>query len=488
MPIPQPRQGETHEDFHHRCMSDSTMNKDYPDMKQRNAICFRTWDDKDKKHGAAGTVPLLAFSHNSTAADSEPAWSSVDKSKLPRAAFADQGEPDTKSTWAYPHHWVKNGGNEDENGVYTTGTLYLHRGGLHAAWSAANGGRSGQKASAEVMAHLERHRHALGLDKADDTSSQYPLRQDAFLDTPECFRAHLGIWAIEPYWLQQALEAVKLGLWPAVTPKGLKKLRKVQASSVGKVDLEALSREQGSLYAQTDDGVAVVRIVGQITKGLSKFGGTSTVMTRRAIRQAACDSSIKAIMLAIDSPGGQVAGVQDLAEEVKRARQQKPVLAFIEDLGASAAYWIASQAQRITANQTAEIGSIGVMAVLEDLSGLTSRNGVQVHVVTTGPYKAVGVKGAPVLPDHLAYLSEMVGHMGAFFFDAVQQGRRLSQARLAAVTDGRVWIASEAQQLGLLDGVQSFDDALTEAATMRPRRRMGADSPHVQLRAAWETV
>ena len=105
-----------------------------------------------------------AFTHNSTTADNEPDWGSVDKTKLPRIAFADEGEPDKKSTWRYPHHWVQNGGGEDENGVYTTGTLYLHVGGLNAAWSAANGGRSGQEASNAVKSHLQAHRRALGIE------------------------------------------------------------------------------------------------------------------------------------------------------------------------------------------------------------------------------------------------------------------------------------------------------------------------------------
>jgi hypothetical protein len=114
----------------------------------------------------------MAFAHNSTTSDSEPAWADVDKTRLPRAAFADQGEPDAKSTWGYPHHWVQNGGDLDESGCYTTGTMYLHLAGLNAAWSAANGGRSGVEASPEVKSHLNAHRKALGLDEPQKDSPQ----------------------------------------------------------------------------------------------------------------------------------------------------------------------------------------------------------------------------------------------------------------------------------------------------------------------------
>jgi HK97 family phage major capsid protein/HK97 family phage prohead protease len=108
-------------------------------------------------------ILVQKFTHNSTLADSEPDWGTVDKTSLPRPAFADEGEAGKKSTWKYPHHWVKDGGGKDDQGIFTTGTMYLHKGGLNAAWSAAQGGRSGQEASAAVKAHLESHRKALGL-------------------------------------------------------------------------------------------------------------------------------------------------------------------------------------------------------------------------------------------------------------------------------------------------------------------------------------
>jgi ATP-dependent protease ClpP protease subunit len=113
-------------------------------------------------------VIIRNFAHNSTTADNEPSWGSVDKTKLPRLAFADRGTDGEKSTWKYPHHWIENGGNEDSNGVYTTGTMYLHEGGLNAAWEAANGARSGQEASQAVKDHLQEHRRALGLDTKDE--------------------------------------------------------------------------------------------------------------------------------------------------------------------------------------------------------------------------------------------------------------------------------------------------------------------------------
>ena len=110
----------------------------------------------------------MAHNHNSKTVDNEPPWASVDKTALPRNAFADMGEPDKKSTWKYPHRWMKGGTKKDDNGIWVDGEMYLHRGGLNAAWAAANGARSGQKASQKVIDHLQRHRKALGLDSGSN--------------------------------------------------------------------------------------------------------------------------------------------------------------------------------------------------------------------------------------------------------------------------------------------------------------------------------
>lgn len=118
----------------------------------------------DGENAMYPNLVILNFTHNSTVADNEPGWASVDKTALPRAAFADQGDPEQKSTWGYPHHWISGGSTKDDNGVWTNGTMYLHEGGLNAAWAAAQGARSGQEASAAVKAHLNTHRTAIGLN------------------------------------------------------------------------------------------------------------------------------------------------------------------------------------------------------------------------------------------------------------------------------------------------------------------------------------
>lgn len=121
----------------------------------------------------------MALTHNSKLGEGAPKWGSVDKTKLPRNAHADKGDAGKKSTWKYPHHWVKDGGDLNDDGVYASGDMYLHEGGLNAAWSAANGGRSGDKAPAAVLAHLQAHRKALGKKTVDVPQDDVPRHLQA---------------------------------------------------------------------------------------------------------------------------------------------------------------------------------------------------------------------------------------------------------------------------------------------------------------------
>ena len=113
----------------------------------------------------------MAYQHNSKVAESEPDWGEVDKSALPREAHAEMGDPDKKSTWGYPHHWISGGTERNDQGVWTNGTMYLHKGGLNAAWAAAMGARSGEEASLDVVSHLRSHRRALGIEDEGEASS-----------------------------------------------------------------------------------------------------------------------------------------------------------------------------------------------------------------------------------------------------------------------------------------------------------------------------
>jgi signal peptide peptidase SppA len=274
----------------------------------------------------------------------------------------------------------------------------------------------------------------------------------------ECEARHFGPWAIELDWFRAAVVAVNRGLM------------------VAKVRTE----DEPLDYTPEIDkqGVAMIRINGAMMKGGSKYGGANSIAVKRTLRNAAWDASAKGIMLLIDSPGGTVAGTEELAAEVASAKWRKPVYAHISDLGASAAYWVASQAQKVYATATSEVGSIGTLAVVVDSSEAAKEEGYKVHVVATGAYKGTGVEGAPITDEQLSYLQERVADMNAHFLKAVAGGRggRTPERVAAEWGDGRVWIAEKAASMGLIDGVLSFDDAykaLQAEISKDPRQAIG---------------
>jgi len=140
----------------------------------------------------------MAFNHNSTVAENEPEWGSVEKPRLPMIAHANyqSADPQKKTTWRFPHHWIQNGGGLDADGVYTTGEMFLHRGGLAAARSMVEGGRSGAEGTPEEKAHLEDHAKTIGMG---DAGNALALNQEIPTNVPEWVMiARTGQWRGHP--------------------------------------------------------------------------------------------------------------------------------------------------------------------------------------------------------------------------------------------------------------------------------------------------
>lgn len=218
-----------------------------------------------------------------------------------------------------------------------------------------------------------------------------------------------------------------------------------------------------TLPAKGGKSIAVLRASGPLMKQQPSMGGTSTIALRRQMRQAAAEETVSGILLAIDSPGGTVAGISEAASEIKAASKKKPVWAYIEDLGASAAYWLASQADVIYANSpTALVGSIGTIVTVYDQSQLAEREGVKALVFATGPLKGAGVPGTQVTDEQQAYFQGIVDSTQTYFDAAVMKGRGLTRAQLAEVRSGGVFPATVALERRLIDAVRPFD-AVVEA-------------------------
>jgi len=290
-------------------------------------------------------------------------------------------------------------------------------------------------------------------------------RRDEGRHESGCIADHLGLWCVEPKRFEAACAAFKAGYVPIVAA------RKAEKDS-----------EEPPPFQLMGGGIARVPITGYMSKR-SKFGA-STVDARYGLRAAVEHKDVKAIMLDIDSPGGTAAGTQELADEVRAANERKPVFAHIEDLGASAAYWVASQARRITANRTAEVGSIGTFAAVWDYSGALKKEGIKVHVISTGPLKGAFTPGSKITPEQLAALQTEVDDLNAEFLNAVAAGRaaRPGFKDAASVATGGVWIAEKAKGLGLIDAVQSADATLEELAMEAAAGKPSAAVARAKLR------
>ena len=238
-------------------------------------------------------------------------------------------------------------------------------------------------------------------------------------------------------------------------------------SSMTTESLEALSAieiQTNKPAAMTvNGGVATINIHGVLMKNppswLAWFGIGSTAygQIRQQLSEAIGDPSVKSIRLHIDSPGGKVAGGSETADAIRDANKIKPVSAYIEDLGASGAYWLASQTGQITANLNAEIGSIGVFTVFGDYSKMAEMEGVKIHVVRSGEHKGMGVVGAPITENQIAAWQDVVDGIADNFINAVSTGRRMSAETVRGLADGRIFLAKTAKKNGLIDSIINPD-------------------------------
>ena len=213
-----------------------------------------------------------------------------------------------------------------------------------------------------------------------------------------------------------------------------------------------------SSYVTINGSTAVVSIHGVMMKARnSMMDGSSTVELRRELRALQDNAQVEKVILHIESPGGTSAGTMELGQAVQDLSAAKPVVAFIEDIGASAAYWVASQADYIYANKMAKVGSIGTYAVVADMSGAAEQQGIKVHVIRAGEFKGMGTPGTEITESQLAEVQRMIDAANNEFLAAVITGRRMTEEAVAELADGRVHLASDAVTLGLIDEVSTLE-------------------------------
>lgn len=209
---------------------------------------------------------------------------------------------------------------------------------------------------------------------------------------------------------------------------------------------------------------------------LELFGGTSVEDIRGQLRAALANPQISAIVLDIDSPGGGVAGVTELATEIRNARAQKRIVAVANTTAASAAYWLASQANHVLVTPSGQVGSVGVYAVHFDASAAYQAQGVTPTIISAGERKADGNEFEPLSDEARA---EMQARVDAFYDSFVSDVARGRGVPVSKVRDdygkGSVLLAPAAFSAGLVDGIGTLEQALTLASKSLPANARAED-------------
>lgn len=260
--------------------------------------------------------------------------------------------------------------------------------------------------------------------------------------------------------IQQAL----IGRPWAITPDALRVMLDVAARINAPV--EAVEQQIGRKLENTQrtterNRVAVVPVIGPIMRYANMFteisGATSVQMLARDIDVAVKNPDIRAILLNIDSPGGEVNGVAELAAHIYQARGTKPIYAYIGGLGCSAAYWLASAADRIICDATASVGSIGVIASIMT----NEEDGEVVMISSQSPRK----RANPRTEQGRADIQQVLDDLCDVFVDRVAAYRGVSvETVLERYGQGGIFIGSKGVDAGLVDEIGSFEGTLAMLA------------------------
>jgi protease IV len=201
--------------------------------------------------------------------------------------------------------------------------------------------------------------------------------------------------------------------------------------------------------------------------GVINLEGTisSSDDTLKQLRKFEKNSSIKAIILRINSPGGTVAPAQEIYREIMKAKKKKPVVVSMETVAASAAYYISSAADDIVCSPGTITGSIGVIMMLPNVQDLIKKIGVGLNVIKAGKFKDIGSPVRPMTDEEKSVLQNFAAEVHEQFISDVAAGRKgkIDIKKLRSIADGRFFTGQKAKELGLVDTIGNFYDAVAVA-------------------------
>jgi signal peptide peptidase SppA len=297
---------------------------------------------------------------------------------------------------------------------------------------------------------------------------------------PHIQRALAGkLWLVYPQKMHEMLAFLEFRLAGGTTaPEVIESIRATNAAAA--VRAQQAGKNAGAIQVIPVYGMIMHRQMTDISGGSS---GTSCSLISAALQQAVADPGVSQIVLDIDSPGGDVDGVDELASEIYQARKQKKITAVSNCLCASAAYYLAAQASEVVVSPSSLTGSIGVYTMHEDDSAMLEAMGVKLTLIKYGENKAEGNSLGPLSDTAMQHLQEMVDTYGVAFEKAVARGRGVSQDEVhKKFGQGRVFDAKTAVKLGMADRVGTLADVL--GMRTAPGSKSGARAGSEQVTVA----
>lgn len=211
-------------------------------------------------------------------------------------------------------------------------------------------------------------------------------------------------------------------------------------------------------------GVGILPIYGSIfpkSNLMTQISGATSLETLSSnLNDLMANDQVKSIIMDIDSPGGIYEMTMEAGNLIREARDTKPIYAVANAEANSGAYWLASQASKFYVTPSGKVGSIGVYTVHEDRSEQDKREGRKVSIISAGEFKAAGNPHEPLTEEARSYIQEHIDEAHEQFKLAVMKGRGISRKQVEEFADGRVFSASKAEALGMVDGIKTLDSVM----------------------------
>jgi protease-4 len=231
------------------------------------------------------------------------------------------------------------------------------------------------------------------------------------------------------------------------------------------VEMKKYDKTRGDSKPFSAKKIAVIYAVGDIQSGDGDDNSIGSLKLSSTIRKARMDSSIKAIVLRVNSPGGSALASDVIWREMVLARKAKPVIVSMSDVAASGGYYIACAADTIVCEPNTITGSIGVFGLLFNAQKLlNNRLGLTFDTVKTGRFAGIGTPTRPLTPEERTVVQEEVERIYDTFLSHVSDGRKISKAEVDSMGQGRVWSGIDAKRLGLVDVLGGINTAIDIAA------------------------